>query len=55
MWEESDVQQWLEGLGLGEYMPNLTKHGVMTGRELLCVQKSDLQVSAVSVTIFCIQ
>ena len=29
MWEESDVQQWLEGLGLGEYMPNLTKHGVM--------------------------
>lgn len=43
LWDEYDVSQWLEGVGMGEYNSIFIQHNIV-GRELLRLKKSDLQV-----------
>ena len=42
-WDEEDVSQWLEGIGMAEYIPIFIQRNVV-GRELLRLRRSDLQV-----------
>ncbi len=43
LWDEDDVRQWLEGIGMAEYIPTFIQRNIV-GRELLRLRKSDLQV-----------
>lgn len=38
------MRQWLEGIGMGEYINTFIQHNISTGGDLMKLQKSDLQV-----------
>jgi hypothetical protein len=43
-WDEDDVAQWLEGIGMPEYIQTFIQHNVV-GSRLQQLKKSDLLVS----------
>ena len=43
LWDEFDVKEWLEGIGMGEYTASFIQHGAV-GTRLQQLKKSDLQV-----------
>lgn len=46
LWDEDDVCQWLEGIGMREYVSTFIQNNVV-GSKLLRLKKSDLQVREV--------
>ena len=52
-WNEDDVRQWLEGIGMAEYTSTFIQRNIV-GRELLKLRKSDLQVHVCVCVCVCV-